>query len=198
MECTNTEIPSYLHWNNRKIFHDKDYFYFQKLYRIKNSGNPIEVPAQWINAISCKWSKVVKKQHILLQPEKKIGDEYDFVFVSELRKYKRESILNEQHEFMGNHVLTCVIKHSPLPCDFSHSEILIRHRVYECVTNKLIFDEIYSYESWQNKTAMLKKQKNKFFKDLKSNFRLDMIKLISRTSTENTLLNNFLAFLKFL
>lgn len=196
MECPNSEIPSYLHWNNRKVFLNKDYLYFHKLYRLKISGNPIDIPNQWVNAISCKWSKIVKKKDILIQPEKKIGDDYNFVFLNEIKKYKRESVLNEPHEYLGKHLLTCVLIHSPIPCDFSHSEILIRHRIYDIESSKINFDETYSYESWEKKNAMLKKQKHKFFKNLKSDFRIDMIKLISKTSDKNTIVNDFLSFLR--
>ena len=195
MKCDNKEIPSYLHWDNRNTLRNKDYCYFHKLYRIKSNGNPIEIPEQWGNAISCKFSKIVKKKDILLQPEKKIGDDYDFIFIKELRKYKRKSVLNDHHEFMGIHVLTCALKHSPLPCDFSHSEILIRHQVFRDGQSIPYFDEVYPYESWANRTAMLKRQKAKFFKNLKSDFRLDMIKLISRPSSQNTFFNNLLAFI---
>jgi hypothetical protein len=198
MECDNKEIPNYLHWNNRRTFENENYIYFHKLYRIKDNGNPINIPAQWINAISCKWSHLVKKKHILLQPEKEIGDDYDFVVIKEIRNYKKRTILNEQHEFMGVHVLTCVMKHSPLPCDYSHSEILIRHRVYKNEKVKPYFDETYSHKSWVDKSAMLKRQHGKFFKDLKSDFRVDMIKLISRPSSQNTFYNDLLFLLSIL
>lgn len=195
MKCDNKEIPFYLHWNNRKTFEDKDYYYFHKLYRIKPKENPIVIQPAWINAISCKWSKLIIRNHIILEPDIKIGDEYDFVFIEEIRKYQKKSILNETHEFNGTHVLSCILKHTPLPCDYSHSEILIRHRIYKNNKTTPYFDETYTYDSWANKTAMLKRMKIKFFKDLKNDFRVDMIKLISRESSQNTDFLNFKAML---
>lgn len=194
MKCDNKEIPSYLHWNNRKPYRNEDYYYFHKLYRLKSKGNPIVIPEPWINAISCKWSKLVKQKHVMLQPEKIIGDEYDFVFIREIKSYERKNVLNDQHEYMGTHILSCVLKHSPNPCDFSHSEILIRHRVFKNNESTPFFDEIYTYESWASETAMLRKMKSRFFKELKSDFRVDMIKLISRDATDNNILTDIKAF----
>jgi hypothetical protein len=193
MKCDNQEVPPYLHWNNRSTYEDKDYYYFHKLYRLKAKGNPILIPEKWINAISCKWSKLVKQKHIMLQPDKKIGDEYDFVFIKEIKSYERINVLKDDHEYTGVHVLSCILKHNPLPCDFSHSEILIRHRVFKNEESVPFFDEVYSYESWESQTAMLKKMKSKFFKDLKSDFRVDMIKLISRGSSQNNKATNIKA-----
>lgn len=198
MKCDNNEIPSYLHWNNRATLENKDYYYFHKLYRLKPQGNPIEIPLSWGNVISCKWSKFIRKKHILLEPSNINWNDYNFVFINELRKYRRINTLNEQHEYMGVHALTCVLKHSPLACDYSHSEILIRHQVYKDGQTKPYFDEVYSYQSWKDKTAMLKKQQSKFFKLLKSDFRVDMIKLISKSSIKNTCTNDFLALMKYI
>ena len=196
MKCNNPEIPSYLHWNNRGIFLDEDFKNFHKLYRIRVEGNPIEIPEQWINAISCKWSKLIKKKHILLQPEKNIGNDYDFVYVQEIREYRKQSTLDTQHDYKGTHVLSCVLYHSPLACDYSHSEILIRHRIFKEQNESPYFDETYTYESWAEKTAMLKKQQGKFFKELKKAFRADMIALISRSPSQNKVWNDILLALK--
>lgn len=198
MKCDCQEIPTYLHWNFRITHSDKDYLSFHKLYRLKQIGNPIEIPAKWITAISCRWSKFIKKNHILLQPIKKLGDDYDFVFVRELRTYERKRELSEKHELNGIHSLTCIFKHSPLPCDYSHTEILIRHRVYRPEEKEPFFDETYTYESWANETAQLKRGKSIFFKDLKKDFRTDMIKLISRSSSANSLSTDVKAFFNFI
>lgn len=194
MNCDNKEIPPYLHWNNRTPLKATDYRYFQKLYRLKSSGNPIEIPEAWITSISCKWSKIVRKKDILSHPANEKWNDYDFLYIRELRKYHRTVVLNEQHEFNGTHELTCLITHAPLPCDFSHSEILIRHKIFKLDETKPYFDEVYTYESWENKTALLKKQRHRFFKELKSDFRADMIRLFSRKSSQNTWLNDLLFF----
>ncbi len=193
MKCDNKNVPVYLHWNNRRTYEHSDYYYFHKLYRLKARGNPIVIPEKWINSISCKWSRLVKQKHIMLQPDKHLGDEYDFVFIKEIKSYQRKNVLIDDHEYTGIHVLSCILKHNPIPCDYSHSEILIRHRVFKDEREKPFFDEIYSYESWASETAMLKKMKSKFFKNLKSDFRVDMIKLISRGSEQNTSFTDVMA-----
>ena len=195
MSCDSKVIPAYLHWATKKTYKQEDFYYFHKLYRIKSKGNPIDIPAQWLTAISCKWSRLIKKKHILIQPEKKIGDDYDFVFIKEVKKYERKDILRDNHEFKGVHKLSCVIIHKPEPCDYSHSEILIRHRIYREEEIEPFFDETYSYESWAKETALLKKSNARFFKDLKKDFRVDMIKLISRNSPTNTIRTNLKSFL---
>lgn len=197
MKCDKENIPPYLHWNEKRIFESHRFRYFHSLYRIKSIGNPITIPEAWGNAISCRWSKLIKKKDILLQPYSQLGNDYNFVFIEEIKKYyKKRHLRDERHEYAGVHVLTCVLAHSPLACDYSHCEILIRHRVFKIGETKPYFDETYTHRSWEEKTAMLKRLGGKFFKDLRSDFRVDMIKLISRESDTNTILLKVKTFFK--
>ena len=51
--------------------------------------------------------------------------------------------------------------------------------------NKIFMEVTYDYDSWIKKTALLKKRKGKFWKSLKSDFRLDMINIINYSSKFN-------------
>ena len=200
MKCDNLNVPTYLHWNEKETLLDKDFLYYHKLYRLKNSrSNPIEIPEKYANAVSCRWSKLIKRKHIVIPLENKDSNfqDYDYVFLQEIRNYKKTGILdNNQHQYSGKHVLTCELSHSPENCNFSHVEILIHHQVYSDNTNQPIFDQVYSYQEWLEKKAMLNREGGKFFKGLKKAFRLDMIKLISRPSDANTLWEDVKAYCK--
>jgi hypothetical protein len=197
MKCDNKNVPSYLHWNNRIVFHTDAFLNYHKLYRLKAQNNPIEIPEQWANAVSCRWSKIIKKKHITIEPPKAHYNDYDYVFLQEIINYKKTGILeNQQHQYAGKHVLTCVMHHDPLDCDFSHCEILIRHQIFKGDMEKAVFDQVYTHEQWQEKTALLNKEGGKFFKGLKKAFRLDMIKLISRPSAANTFWEDLRAYCK--
>lgn len=199
MKCDSKNVPSYLHWNYRKAFNTEDFLYFHKLYRLKAEKNPIEIPDQWANAVSCRWSKIIKKKHVTIEPPKPHYNDYDYVFLQEIINYKKTGILdNQQHQYSGKHVLTCVMHHDPLYCDFSHCEILIRHQVFKESVEQPIFDEVYTHKAWEEKTALLNKEGGKFFKGLKKAFRLDMIRLICRPSWENTLCQDVKAYSKLL
>src|SRR5260221_8096205 len=195
MKCDNKNVPSYLHWNERKVFGDKDFLHYHRLYRLKSVKNPIEIPDKYANAISCRWSKIIKKQHITIEPPKPRYSDYDFVFLQEIRNYKKIGVLeNHEHEYSGRHVLTCVLHHDPLNCDFSHSEILIRHQVFRNGIEQPIFDEVYTHSAWVDRTALLNREGGKFFKGLKKAFRLDMIKLISIPSSQDPVWQHFKAY----
>jgi len=199
MQCDNLDVPRYLHWNNRATYSDKDFLYFHKLYRLKVRENPVEIHPAWANAISCRWSRHIKRKHICIQPPKPTYDDYHFVFLQEIRRYKKTGFFEHaNHQYAGKHIITCEMAHSPLPCDFSHVEILIRHKIFQAVDGKetLIFNEVYTYDDWREKRALLAKDGNKFFKQLKQQFRLDMIKLISRESKSNHIGRDLMAVLR--
>lgn len=196
MKCNNPQVPKYLHKNSKRVFKDKDFLYFQKVYRLKHAGNEIEIPAGSINAISCRWSKLIKNKHIImaLEDPKSAYTDYMFVFMQEIRDYQKIGVFEQQgHNLAGRHELTCEMFHKAEDCNYAHVEILIRHRVYRNGETTPYFDKVYSYEDWENSTAELRKSSGKFFKEFRKQFRLDMIKLFARTSESNTLWNDMLA-----
>lgn len=196
MKCNNPHVPKYLHKNSKRSFRDKDFLYFQKVYRLKKAGNQIEIPEGSINAISCRWSKLINKEHIAipLEDPNSTFTDYMFVYVQELKTYKKIGIFEQQgHGLAGQHQLTCEMFHRPEICNYSHVEILIRHRIYRIGEKAPYFDKVYSYEDWQSCTAELRKSGGKFFKEFRKQFRLDMIKLFSRNSSSNRIWNDVLA-----
>jgi hypothetical protein len=197
MKCDKPNIPTYLKWNDKEVYKDNDFYYFHKLYRLKPSGNPIEIPEKYANAVSCRWSKLTKKKHITIDPPKTHYSDYDFVLVQEIRNYTKTGFLTDkQNQYFGKHVLTCVLHHSPEDCNYSHCEVLIRHQVFKHDSEEKILDEVCSHKDWVDKTAILNKEQGKFFKGLKSAFRLDMIKLVSRPPRQNNWKKDIKTFFK--
>jgi len=191
MQCDKENVPSYLHWNDREILEEHNFLNHQRFFRIKTKGNPVEFP-NTLTAISCKWSHLIQKRHIVFTEEDRaIGDDYNFAFVKEIRNYSRDEIFNDEHRYKGTHRLTCVLVHKPELCNYAHCEILIRHRIYQgSLDGEPTYEECITHDGWNK--AIIKKMKNDFFKQLRSDFKADMLKLISRRSwTDNKVFNKY-------
>ena len=198
MQCDNPNTPAYLVCGDKETFTGEDFRYYHKFYRITSNGNPVVIPESWITAISCNWSKIIKKKDILHQPEKIIGDDYNFVFINELRNYKIIANIEDPNNnvYSGRHEISCTFIHTPIPCNYAHAEILIKHEIFKDEDIKASFSESYTHEAWEKQTAFLKKATAKPYKKLRKDFRVDMIKLISRLPSENTSFLQFCAFLR--
>lgn len=177
MACNDPTIPHYLRWDGCTIYSTTNFEDEDRIYRV---GNPIEFPSV-TTALSCKWGKIIKEVDVLKTPPLGQND-FCFSFVKEIRSFSliRENV-NGNH--IGWHKLTCVLNHDPTPCDFSHCEILIKHQIYNNKGCSGIpsFNQTYTYADWSNKRCILQKKKNNFMKSLRKAYRLEMIKLISRT-----------------
>ena len=77
--------------------------------------------------------------------------------MKEVLKFDLTDELVENNE---RHILQCKLIHTPDECDYSHIEILIRHRIIESNGN-IRHDEVYSYKDWVENKALLKKNKSK-------------------------------------
>ena len=196
MRCSDPRIPEYLHfYDGRKIFESRAFCYYHKIYRISFKDNPIDIPEKWITAISCRWSKLIKKNDVVKTSLTK-GNDYHFAFVKEVKNYKRSWVLNDiSQDLNGKHEITLKILHSPIPCDYSHSELLIVYKVYDLNESKVIFEEICDYDSWSSESALLKRKKGKFFKEIKKDFRIDMIELFYKNSKKDKFINNLRIFI---
>lgn len=176
MSCNSPNVPHYLHWDNRQVFSAADFLPEQHLYRITLNGNPIEFPAGTITAYSCKWSILINEEDLFKVDNPPIGNSFKYAIIETIRAFelKREK---QDGNNRGWHKLTCSLHHNPNECDYSHSEINIKHEIFqdELETN-LIFREIYTYQIWQAEEAMLQSD-GKFFKNLRKDYRKDMIKL---------------------
>ena len=167
--CTDPEIPAYLHTENKPALPETDFEASDLLYR---SGNPLVYPNGKTTALSCKWSKLIKEEDVLKTPPK---GETSFCYATVEMVQRFEKIAKGGHEaYSGLHKLTNIIKHSPTECDYSHSEILIKHEIFadETLAQK-IMEFLYTYESWDK---CLLNGKARFYKELRSDYRLKMIK----------------------
>lgn len=176
-------IPEYLIRKSKpKLNMDQDADPQDNIYRIKKKGNPVEVPGGKIAGLSCKWSKLIKEEHIPLYYSESIGDDYRYNIVEEIRKHKVEDYNEHEDEFNR---ITCLLKHVPEDCDYSHVEIDVRHQVYKGDENgKLLSDDAIDYDCWVNKCARLPKSTSKFYKSLRSKYRADLIILFPLPKTK--------------
>ncbi len=171
MACNSEGVPKYLHWDGKQVFSDPDFLNDQFLYRL---GNPIEFPQGTITAFSCKWSFLIEEQDVLTVDTPSISDSYKYAIIEAIRCY---SLKEEKNSDGINawHKLTCTLSHAPNECDYSHSEILIKHEIFKDIEEtEIINSYIYTYELWQgNKTVLQRKS----FKEMRKDYRKDMIKL---------------------
>ena len=192
MSCNNPLIPIYLHFNNdKKLFSDDDFKSHQKYYRLKSNDNPIIPPQGKINALSGNWSFLIEKKDIVTTHENPELNEYEFAFIREIKAFRLTRINSDKSdEYFGKHILSCYLKHSPETCNYSHCEIFIKHQIFQ--SNDSVFEETYSSKSWDKKKALLRRRKGDFYLKLKRDYRVEMIKLISRPSLKNNLFFNVL------
>jgi len=178
MACTRPDVPTYLHWDGILKCPDCDFLDEHLLYRLYFSPNPIEFPAGQTNAFSCKWSNyLINLDHIFLVDDPPLGDKYESARIHDLRLHQNLGIKNDGGTHLGLHKLTCFFNHDPLECDISHSEILIKHQIFTDNTESHeIFSTIYTYTEWNNGNAILNHPKNQFYKQLRKNYRTDIIK----------------------
>lgn len=176
MSCNSPNVPEYLHWDNKQVFSEADFLPDHHLYRITLNSNPIEFPAGTITAYSCKWSILINEEDLFKVDNPSIGNTFKYAIVETIKAFelKREKIDGNN---TGWHKLTCSFLHNPNDCDYSHSEINIKHEIFsdEAEANSN-FKETYTYEVWQKEAALLQAS-GSFFKTLRKDYRKDMIKL---------------------
>ena len=176
MSCKSPNVPQYLHWDNRQVFSEADFLPGQQLYRITLNGNPIEFPAGTITAYSCKWSILINEEDLFIVDNPSIGNTFKCAIVHTIKAFELKKEKMDGNN-LGWHKLTCSLLHKPNDCDYSHSEINIKHEIFEDELNvNSIFNEIYTYEVWQNEAALLQAG-GSFFKTLRKDYRKDLIKL---------------------
>lgn len=196
MDCNQPFVPQYFHQNNRRKLNEESFYFFHKLFQIKWGNNPIVFPGGQTNALSCKWSKFIKLEDILKINKPPRGDNFDYCFVKELKNYKLVETHEAGSDYDGTHVLKCVITHDPKPCDYSHVEVLIDHEIYSSFLDEVpYFKQIYTYEDWNN-GAILNRKSPKFFKQLRKNYRRDLIDIISRLRDELGIFSQIRGFLE--
>lgn len=185
MACTHLDIPKYLHYNeNRKVYAEVDFKRKNPLYRTGNSemGNPINFPFT-STSISTSWDKLIELKDVLRvlkahNPNTSDNHVY-FGYPDEIKQYKLEQEC-EEGTYKGIHVLTTVIKHSPEKCNYSHSEILIKHSYFENSEPKTV---IIEHKDWDKSLfRKVKKDYKPFFKILDLQYRADMALLLINDS----------------
>lgn len=175
MPCTNPIIPEYLWYENQVIYVDADFGDDERMYRLTKNENPIEFPST-LTAYSCNWSRIIREEDILTVSHNEELIDFRTAPIQSLRgitiaKYKPEN------PHSGWHKLSCAFIHTPNECNYSHSEILIRHEIFsDMAMNQLVLHNVYSYNDWQNKTQCLL-TKGGIFKELRGDYRLELIRV---------------------
>ena len=175
MPCQKPNIPKYLHFDDDKPkYKEIDFRDEHLLYRTDIEENPVS-PPHTIAGYSCKWSFIMLKEDILKTPP--YGhNTYTYATVKEIKDIKIVQVKTEG-ENQGEHILSCIIRHEPTECDYSHSEILIKHIIKDKEGN--ITENIYSSENWSR--CLLKKNKSDFYSDLRSEYKRQLIKIFYHT-----------------
>ncbi len=179
MGCSIDGIPKYLYFStNKKVYKPKNFRFYHLLFitGFKERHNPIEFPYT-LTAISVCWSKLIFSGHVLSvvkalasNPDSR-GDHVFFGRVKRIKKFNVEGVC-DSIECKGRHTLTTEIIHTPIECNYSHSEILIKH-VYLAGNKTNV--EIVSKEQFDKKKCLLRKNAHKdFFKPLLLQYRAKM------------------------
>lgn len=184
MSCDNPNTPKYLiYFSGKKIFPEKKFKNNQYLYRtgFKERENPIEFPFS-ATAISVSWSNLILRRHVLKIIPETLGNNLYYSKIKELRKCRVEQFCNEG-EYSGPHLIIPVIKHSPIPCNYAHSEILMKHFYHE---NNEMRTTIIEYEDWGK--SLFKKFKKgprkEFFKILELDYRAEIATILNKDCKE--------------
>ena len=179
MCCNAPHDHAYLYRNNRPTFLDLAFLNDHRIYRLYFSGkegNPIEFPGGTYTALSCKWSFIIREEHVLSVDFPPVGDAFHYALVEAIRNILIKGQKNDGGNYPGWHKLTCFFNHDPKDFDYSHCEINIHHEIFEDEAEQhKIDDVIYTYELWNNGENLLP-SKNKFLKELVKNYRKDIIK----------------------
>lgn len=175
MPCPES-IPNYLHRNNRPKCSSDEYLNDHRLYSVQTKDNPVKFP-NTLTAISCKWSAIIKEEDVVKSNEPPIGNDYKFAIVEEVRGVNVSIEKRDKGTQEGWHTLSCVIEHAPEECEYSHSEILIKHvYVSDEAGEKVTKEHIITYDDWVSKKTILTKG-NAIISQLKGKYRLELIKL---------------------
>jgi|GEM_PF-5796805 len=167
MECSEKDIPRYLHYSeNKKIYHNRYFKFYHLLFRtgFKEKDNPIEFPLV-ITSFSVCWSKLISAKDVLKTVKENaknpdgMGNHTFFGRINTINKI----IIKENYsdsQYSGEHIVSVAFKHSPVECNYSHSEILIKHQYNDNGERKI---ETIEYDAWANKKCLIRKKSHKDF-----------------------------------
>ena len=172
MGCTNPNIPNYLHYTEkRKVYPNWCFAFWHIIFRIGNSAAPNPIDYKQINSgYSVCWSKLIRHWDVLktvLAANSSLGNT---VYYGKANEFKKVHVSSECSEgiYKGKHVIKTKLKHSPEPCNYSHSEVLIEHTYFDGEGIKQT--RIIEYEDWKSSILVAGKPP-KFYKELRAGYR---------------------------
>lgn len=180
MACKSEIIPERLHRNGRKTYSNEDFLDEHCLYRL---GNPIEFPSM-LTEYSCNWSFLISIEDVLLSQDPVKNDDFRYSKVEEIRAFRLKTKKDVDDSYLGWHVLSCTLAHSPTECNYSHSVINIIHEIFEDYNEtSQLYSFLYTADNWQK--AVLK-GKSQWFKKLRADYRTKVIALFYYPLAEPT------------
>lgn len=177
MACSKANVPEYLHSDDKQILNEDDFLDDELIYRLAKKGNPIEFPST-LTSYSCRWSKILQIQDIYNGDHPDYYDDYKFNCVLKIKALDLIKLKNDGN-YLGWHRLNCRLEHKPTPCDYSHVEINIQHRIYDdnqFDVTEPYYNMIYKYDMWQNGLVILSGDQS-FFKKFRKEYRNEMVKI---------------------
>jgi hypothetical protein len=179
MACTKPHIKKYLHYTaDMRKYANKNFKKWHLVYRtgFKEDSNPIKFPSV-LTSYSLNWSKLIKPNHVLetvLAENPSLGDS---VFFGKIKLIKLIDINSEcpSGVYLGMHRIQTVMQHEPVPCNYSHCEILIKHTYLENNESKEV---LLRYDDWKDCQLNVGKPP-KFFKELRGNYRAKVATILN-------------------
>jgi hypothetical protein len=188
MGCLNPNIPKYLHFNEkRKIYPTWCFAFWHLIYRIGKSGTDNPIDSNQINSgYSVCWSKLIRHWDVLktvLAANPSLGNTVYYGKALEFKKVYVESECTDGI-YKGKHVIKTKLKHSPEPCNYSHSEVLIEHTYFDSEGIKHI--QTIEYADWKS-SILASGKPPKFYKELRAGFRAQVFTILNNELKQSQL-----------
>jgi hypothetical protein len=172
---------NYLKQNGRPILKECLFQYNHSIYRLAENINPVTFAyPSMFSELSSNWSMLAIPGHI--KEIKKINGSIVYTSVDAIKKFIIEGNKSDNGENCGIHKINCYLYHSPENEDYSHVQIDIIHQLPENKENRR-----YNRTNWEDKDFNLLKKNNKFFKNLREEYRFKLALLFNELPLENYL-----------
>jgi len=173
MACELDFVPEYLQWNARTTYSEGDFLPQHLLYRLTPPDKVVVVPNGQYTGLSCKWGFIINETDLFKVYNPPGVTDFRKALVSSIRSCIKKKNKEDGGLNLGWHKLTCRIAHTPIDCDYSHSEINLRHQIFEDeAESTLIHDETYTSATWRNCSL---NTDNRFLKELRKDYRFEVI-----------------------
>jgi hypothetical protein len=196
MACSTIGIPPYLHYSEgeRKKYKPNNFRSYHLAYRTgfeERKSNPIEFPNS-LTAFSVCWSKLIERSDVLFtvrsnakNPES-MGNHVYFGKIGLIKdiwiKGYFDARINKEAKHPGYHVIEPEFSHTPMECNYSHSEIMIKHSYH--LDGKLNIEIITKKQYEDRKCALRKKINKDVFQPMINEYEAKLGTLLNSSTTQ--------------